>query len=442
MKLKPLSVGSVLVLLVVTAACEKTSPTAPASAAGATVGATTAGESPVTDASTGVTIGAPQLVSPAANKQFRFVEQPVTLTISNGVTTGSVPLTYTFEVATDASFASKVYTKDVAQGGNGQTSQTIDKLGGARIYFWRARSNSGTAVGPNSGSRSFEIGPEVVLQAPVLANPGQGATVTGTQVTLTTNNVARSGPAGQVFYRFEVAGSAAFNPVTAATTIAEQPGSQTSVTLPSSGSTASTTVFWRVQASDPSNGVTTAFSPTASFQHVPFDLRNATILDSPDDFSGWPETATITALDMLPIGINVEFTKKHGPDRWPDIIPPGFAGPIQYCLGMAWNIAGHWYASAPIEMWNDRPYGGGPPEEYALNWFYNPIRWAPMTFNQPNPGDTIGFFVTAGDTRGFNSNQKYQERSNVVLIPMPDRGGASYRFSSATAQSITLRSKR
>ena len=51
-----------------------------------------------------------------------------------------------------------------------------------------------------------------------------------------------------------------------------------------------------------------------------------------------------------------------------------------------------------------------------------------MTFHQPPPGETIGFFVVAGDVRGFNSNQKYQERSNVVLVPMPDGGGATYTF--------------
>jgi hypothetical protein len=51
-----------------------------------------------------------------------------------------------------------------------------------------------------------------------------------------------------------------------------------------------------------------------------------------------------------------------------------------------------------------------------------------MTFHQPEPGETIGFFVVAGDVRGFNSNQKYQERSNVVLVPMPDSGGATYTF--------------
>ena len=41
---------------------------------------------------------------------------------------------------------------------------------------------------------------------------------------------------------------------------------------------------------------------------------------------------------MGPSGINVDFTKKNGPDRWPDVFPPGFSGTIQYCLGLAFNI--------------------------------------------------------------------------------------------------------
>ena len=181
-------------------------------------------------------------------------------------------------------------------------------------------------------------------------------------------------------------------------------------------------------ATDPANAVTSVASAPSAMAVQPFSLLQATILDSPDNFAFFTETAKITTLIMGPYGINVDFTKKNGPDRWPDIYPPGFSGPIQYCLGMAWKIDGHWYASAPIEMWNDRPEGGGPPQEYALNWFYNPVRWAPMTFHQPEPGETIGFFVVAGDVRGFNSNQKYQERSNVVLVPMPDSGGATYTF--------------
>jgi hypothetical protein len=59
-----------------------------------------------------------------------------------------------------------------------------------------------------------------------------------------------------------------------------------------------------------------------------------------------------------------------------------------------------------------------------------------MTFHQPEPGETIGFFVVAGDVRGFNNNTKVQERSNVVLVPMPDGGGATYTFSTSGRSSL------
>jgi hypothetical protein len=72
---------------------------------------------------------------------------------------------------------------------------------------------------------------------------------------------------------------------------------------------------------------------------------------------------------------------------------------------MAWKIDGHWRVGA-IEMWNERPEGGG--RRGSLNWFCNPARWAPMTFHQPEPGEAIGFFV-AGDVRG-SKQQKYPER--------------------------------
>src|SRR5579862_3666290 len=99
MKLRSVMASSALLLLVATAACEKSSPAAPSATAPATL---SSGEAPVTNASTGVTLAAATLVAPAANKQFRFTEQPVTLTVNNGLTTGTTALTYTFEVATDA----------------------------------------------------------------------------------------------------------------------------------------------------------------------------------------------------------------------------------------------------------------------------------------------------------------------------------------------------
>jgi hypothetical protein len=420
MTLKTLEVMVTAALLAVMTACTKTSPTRPSDGTGASSGAS------VTDAVTGVTLTTPSLVTPTVNQQFKNVEQPITLTIKNAVTSGNTPLTYTFEVASDSGFASKVFSKDGVPAGNGTTSLKINKLTANKSYFWRARAQSGSLAGPNTEARGFGIGPEVILAQPVHGDPQPNATV-GEQPTLNVNNVGRSGPNGPIFYRFEISDTSSFGSIVYSATVAERtdrPSTSHDVSI----KLAEKTYFWRVIATDPANAVTSTGSAPTAIAVQPFSLLQATILDSPDNFAFFAETAKITTLVMGPTGISVDFTKKHGPDRWPDIYPPGFDGPIQYCLGMAWKIDGHWYASAPIEMWNERPEGGGPPGEYALNWFYNPARWAPMTFHQPQPGETIGFFVVAGDVRGFNSNQKYQERSNVVLVPMPDGGGATYTF--------------
>src|SRR6478736_4224497 len=106
MKLKPFGIWSALALLAVTTACTKASPTRPSD--GTASGATTS----VTDAVTGVTLTSPSLVTPTVNQQFKNVEQPVTLTIKNAVTSGTTVLTYSFEVASDAAFGTKVYSKD------------------------------------------------------------------------------------------------------------------------------------------------------------------------------------------------------------------------------------------------------------------------------------------------------------------------------------------
>ena len=420
MKLKSFGIWSALALLAFTTACTKASPTRP------TDGTASGQTASVTDAVTGVTLTSPALVTPTVNQQFKNVEQPVTLTIRNAVTSGTTALTYSFEVASDAAFATKVYTKDGVTAGAGTTALKIDKLTPNKSYFWRARAASGSQLGPYTEARGFGIGPEVLLSQPVNGDPQPNATV-GEQPTLNVNNVGRSGPNGPIFYRFEISENTAFSSLVYSATVAERTdrsftGHDVTTKL------LEKTYYWRVIATDPANAVTSVASNASPMNVQPFSLQQATILDSPDNFAFFAETAKITTLIMGPTGINVDFTKKNGPDRWPDIVPPGFSGYIQYCLGMAWKIDGRWYASAPIEMWNDRPEGGGPPQDYALNWFYNPTRWAPMTFHQPAVGETIGFFVVAGDTRGFNSNQKYQERSNVVMVPQPDSGGATYTY--------------
>jgi hypothetical protein len=144
----------------------------------------------------------------------------------------------------------------------------------------------------------------------------------------------------------------------------------------------------------------------------------------------WPITTAISSIDIQSRGVHVEFSKKNGPGRWPDFTPPGWDGPLQYTLGMVLNIGGQWYASAVVEFWNGLDYAGGPPSQYALNWFYDPARWAPMTGHQPAVGEQIGFFVCAGDCRNTTdgSRSPIKERSNVVIVTMPNDGGATFRF--------------
>ena len=88
------------------------------------------------------------------------------------------------------------------------------------------------------------------------------------------------------------------------------------------------------------------------------------------------------------------------------------------------------YASVPIEFWYGLDESGGQPTDWAANWFYDPNRWAPMTGHQPAYGEIIGFFVCAGDCRNNvdGSLSPVKERSNVVLVPMPDNRGARFVF--------------
>ncbi len=416
------TIGGALALLVA-AGCQKNSPARPSDVAN---NGTTADVAAATDAKTGVTLTTPRPATPAEGELVPYASQPMTLVVSNAVTTGRVALTYTFDVATDAGFGSMVFSKGGITAGGSQTSVSVDKLPGDKTYYWRARATSGGFDGPNSKPRMLKIGPEVVLQAPVLSSPGANG-ATSQQPTLTVNNVQRSGPAGAIVYRFDVARSAAFNPIVYSGTQPERGGlGFTSHTV--TAQLPEGTYWWRAQATDTTNNVTGPLSSASPFRVQSFSLSQAIALDSPIDYRNWAETAHITRLILGPTGISIDFTKRFGAGSWPDIIPKNFTGAIQFTLGMALKIDGRWYCSAPIEFWRDRAIGGAPPQDYAREWFYSPARWAPMTFHQPAVGETIGFFVVAGDMRGTNATASVRERSNVVLVPMPGPGGAGFSF--------------
>lgn len=153
------------------------------------------------------------------------------------------------------------------------------------------------------------------------------------------------------------------------------------------------------------------------------DLNQVAFHNSPD-VRAWPATATITKLEFRPTGVHVEHTKRLGipPAAWPNFRPAGWDGDLQFTLWIFLKIGGVWNGAGLIQFWQDCDQNGGPPEEFAKNWYYAADRWAPMTGHQPVPGELVGFMVSSGDARN-NGNVSVSERSNVVTIPFPSSGG-------------------
>ncbi len=299
-----------------------------------------------------------------------------------------------------------------------------------------------TCLGPVTGTETLKRASSstpVVINAPTAVSPGGNAIVSSTQPMLLLTNATRSGPAGTVAYRFQLTQDVAFVSNVMEWSVPEG-STQTSLVVPQALA-GGATYFWRAQASDgsatgPWSSILTFTTPSGPSAPGPggagddLNMAVATILNSPSDLASWPVTTSLQVVDMGPGGISVQFSKKDGAGRWPDVTPPGWDGPLQYTLGMCLFINSRWYCSAVVEFWYGLDRSGGAPGDYATNWFYDPVRWSPMTGHQPAVGETIGIFVCAGDCRNNTKGtlSPVRERSNVVLVRQPSGAGAVYRF--------------
>lgn len=159
-----------------------------------------------------------------------------------------------------------------------------------------------------------------------------------------------------------------------------------------------------------------------------------TIVDNPPDLASWPVTTSLTEVDFSDSGVHVAFDKQDGANRWPDVTPPGWMGPLQYTLGMAECINGQWVGSAVIEFWYGLDAEGGnvaDMNQIAMNWYYD-SRWGELQGRQPQTGEMVGIFVAAGNLRNVTTDDPNEspvmERSNVVLVPFPDVNGSMNSF--------------
>lgn len=244
----------------------------------------------------------PRPAQPADSTQIPNLSQPVTLVIQNALAT-QTPTTYTFEVATDPGFSSKVQTKDsVAEGSSGQTSVKLDSLTAAKDYYWHARAVAGGTFGAFSGTYRFTIGPAITLGAPAPVAPLNGAKTFGWP-TFTINNAARTGPVGAITYRFDVSSSADFATILATGTVPE--GANQTRFTPGGQPPTQVTLYWRAAAIDQANSITGPYSVVQNFVTAP------------------PSAASLIAA-------------QQGVTLWPGTQPPGSIG--NATLGSGWDI--------------------------------------------------------------------------------------------------------
>jgi hypothetical protein len=263
-------VAVLLVFSAAAAACNGSGPLAPsgpAAGGAAAAPADDSGAARITALAT-PSIAAPRPLLPANNSLVTNQSQPVTLVVTNALVTKAGGITYTFEVATDVGFTSKVQTKDgVAEGTGGQTSVRLDSLAPARDYYWRARAQAGGTTGVFGAIYRFTIGAAVILNAPVPVTPLSGATTPGWPI-FTVNNAPKSGPAGPLSYRFEVATSAAFTNIILAQVVAEGSNRTSFVPPANLAAPSQTSLFWRATAIDQINSVSSPPSATQSFTYT------------------------------------------------------------------------------------------------------------------------------------------------------------------------------
>jgi hypothetical protein len=445
MSLRVVRVTGLIAVVACVTACETTKSSNPLSP-------TVAGPIP------GVVISSPAVVQPTAGARIAVDQQPITLQVQNATTSGVRPLTYVFEVAMDVGFTNRVFMRDkIAPGDGGRTSLTLpNPLATSHTYYWRAHAEDGANTGSPSASTTFDVFTPIVINAPVLVSPAPNSTVDSIRPKFTVTDATRSGPVGAISYVIEIADSNSFANKIATWTSGEQPN-QTVFQMPSDLAY-SMVYYWHVRAYDPTtNGpfsTTWAFvtpsappppapgpspgpspspSPGSPAGNDALNLGLAAVYNSPADIASWPATGTITRLDMSgSAGLSFQFTTQQS---WPDVVPPGFAGPLEYTVWAVVNINGQWNTAGFIQMWRGRPSTGAPIlTNFATNWAYD-SRWGPMAGYQPHVGEQMGFFLSAGNARGASGVSSVRERTNVVMVALPPGDSGSFTFSLARIMS-------
>jgi hypothetical protein len=361
---------------------------------------------------------APVAQQPASGIAYAYSQQPVSVSISNIVRTGTGKVTYSVEVSTSSTFASTVFTRDgIAEGNNGTTGVTLPQLVSTSpnniTYYWRWRAVVDGIVGEPSAPQTFVVRPNIIINTPGLQAPAIGSELFTARPVFTISNATRTGPAGTISYEFQVSTSAAFGTLLATATVQEQ-ASNTSwtptVDMPEA------TLFWRARARDIANAIDGGFSSTFSFQRrFGIDIKKAVVAFGPANMINWPETARLTSVYFDPNDTEVLCTEYDDPG-WPETLFFGGPDTVYANQVMFVNREGTWYAGVAAWM---RSWPQFCKRDYDQEFFHDSLghQW-PFTETVLHSGDILGVMMTT-PSRAWPDMSTRDERSNIVLVAWP-----------------------
>jgi hypothetical protein len=246
----------------------------------------------ITADSCGVPPSTPSPSSPASGSALGTSPELCVANSSHGDCAASV--TYQFEIAEDAGFASVVRQSGWISEGSGTTCFTTSSpLSNGRRYYWRCRATNGSSTSGWSSSYNFTT-PNTPPPAPDGNSPADQGTADRLQPTLTINNVSDPDGTPAVYY-FEVSKFSNFSTLAAQSgQVAQGSGTtswQVNVALENGSA-----YFWRARAYDQiaySGWMTTmSFTVDASISNQP---PTTPVVYSP------PDQATVT---FVPVSLS------------------------------------------------------------------------------------------------------------------------------------------
>ena len=202
----------------------------------------------VTGPIAGVNITAPRMIEPGQGAKYRESQQPIRLAVENATSNGVRPLYYTFEVASDPEFVTKMFARSqVPPGTEGHTSVQVDRLELGRSYYWRARAEDGANSGPFVTAQ-FEVLPRALLNPPGLISPADNERTSSRRPGLVVAASERNSAVGRVRYEFLVSTDGGFSQIVASGVVDEDGGQTTFV--PGNDLATDRMHWWTARATD------------------------------------------------------------------------------------------------------------------------------------------------------------------------------------------------